>query len=113
VVLYVGGADVVSLTLRYSYRNETNVDTLAWGKIAGLARAQRAEPRGPRDPNATLATLGIDAIAPDTSITVDDGQAATLFAYAVGFGIGAVVIGSALGYGLFPAVERRRGGKKS
>jgi len=57
--------------------------------------------------------LASTPIAPDTSITVDDGQAATLSSRTPsGFGIGAVVIGSALGYGLSQR-SKAQGRKKS
>lgn len=102
------GTYLVSLELEFTYRNETNIVTPALVKSFGSLSPIERNRVDLHDPNATLATLGVDAIAPDTSITVDDGQAGTLFAYAVGFGVAVVVIGSAAGYGLSRRSKAKR-----
>jgi hypothetical protein len=91
------GPYLVTVVLKFTYANATNVPTGAiFQSLGSLSAAQRGSVNL-TDMNGTLNALQIDGVAPDSAIVVDAGQAATLFLWAVGFGVAVVAAGACAG----------------
>jgi hypothetical protein len=102
------GTYLVSVEMQFTYLNSTGVPTAATVRSLG---ALSGTERGNVDMshyNASIAALGIDAVAPDTSVTVDGGQAGALFAYATAFGVATFAAMVVVGYTLSRRARGRR-----
>jgi hypothetical protein len=92
-----GGPYIVSVVLTFTYSSPSNVPTTAVFKSLGSLKANERDKVNMSDFNGTLNALGIDGVAPDTSIVVDSGEAMALYLAAVGFGVAVVAVGTAIG----------------
>jgi hypothetical protein len=104
-----GGVYLVSFTLVFQYAdpNGSRLDAhfVSLGSIA-------SEDRGKvnmADYNGTLDRIGVDGVVPDSSITVDSGQALSLWLTAAGFGV--AVVGVGIAYGVLSSRRSGHGGR--
>jgi hypothetical protein len=91
------GPYIVSLVLIFTYSSPTNVPTTAVFKSLGALTPLERPKVNMSDFDGTLNALGIDGVAPDTSIVVDAGEAMTFYLWAVGFGMAVMAAGTAIG----------------
>jgi len=99
------GVYLVSLVVRFSYLDATNNTRGAVLKSLGAIAQEGDTPLvDMMNYSATLEALGIDGVAPDTSVVVDSNAGESLFWLAAGAGVAAV----AVGYGVAEALGRRR-----
>ncbi len=102
------GVYLVSMVARFSYTDDANLSHGAILKSLGtIAMEGRQDQVNMSDYTGTLDGLGIDGVAPDTSILVDSHSGEALFWQAVVAGV--VVV--AVGYGAAEWLSRRSGGK--
>lgn len=101
------GVYLVAIVLLFSYLNDTNFPTGAIFRSLGNLSKEEREKVNMSDYNGTIAALGVDGIAPDTSIVVDSGGAGALVAAAAVGGAAVFVAGAAAG----TLVSRRRAKK--
>jgi len=91
------GPYLVSVVLTFTYLNPSGVPTTAVFKSLGaLTHAERAMVNM-SNYTQTVEALGLDGVAPDTSIVVDAGGAYLLFWAAAGFGAAVVAAGTGIG----------------
>jgi hypothetical protein len=100
------GIYLVSITMAFQYVNATGARVDA--RLASLGSVEAADRSKVDLTNytATLDALALDGIVPDTSITVDTGEAMTLWLTAGAFGGAVVAIGVA--YGMLSARRAKR-----
>jgi hypothetical protein len=102
------GVFLVSLTLAFQYVNSTGQRVDARFASLGSIDAPNRTKVDLGNYTATLDALALDGIVPDSSITVDSGEALALWLTAAAFGAAVVVVGVAYG----TLAQRRAKGRR-
>ena len=92
------GVYLVSLVVRFAYAGPNGTAPQGVFASPGSVPAARRGDVNMSDYNGTLERLGIDGLAPDSSIQVQAGTASSLWWAAVGFGVAVMVVGGAYGW---------------
>jgi hypothetical protein len=102
------GVYLVSLTLAFQYVNSSGQRVDARFASLGSVDAPNRSKVDLNNYSATLDALALDGIVPDTSITVDNGEAMRLWLTAAAFGGAVVAVGVAYGMLSQRRAKRRR-----
>ena len=102
------GVYLVSLTLFFQYVNATGQRVDARFASLGSVDAPNRTKVDMANYSATLDALALDGVVPDSSITVDSGEAMALWLTAAAFGVAVVVAGAAYGTLAQRRANRRR-----
>jgi hypothetical protein len=91
------GPYLVSVVLTFTYLNPSGVPSTAIFKSLGALSSVERGMVNMSNYTQTVDALGLDGVAPDTSVVVDGGNATMLFWAAAGFGVAVVAGGTAIG----------------